>query len=106
MDEVMDIVELNKFNFFKETSWGIWTTKPKKLDHENRRLENKEEILNDLNNVFICIIALFSFSISKEKIDQVVSVVLSELAKKDIERFWSGVFKAILIKWRNPSFLK
>ena len=34
-------------------------------------------------NVCECIIALYSFSISKEKIDQVISVVLSKLTKKD-----------------------
>ena len=42
----------------------------------------------------MCVIALYSFSISKEKIDQVISVILSNLAKKDIERFQSAGIKA------------
>ena len=42
----------------------------------------------------------------KEKIDQVISVTLSELAKKDIERIRSGGLKAKLINTRSPSYLK
>ena len=58
-------------------------------------------------NVYECIIALYSFSISKEKIDKIISVVLSKLEKKDIERFWSGGMKARLTtKARSPSYLK
>ena len=29
MDQVMDIVKLNNFRFFKERSWGIWIAKKK-----------------------------------------------------------------------------
>ena len=86
MDAAMDIVKLKKFNFSKKQV-EEFGQQSKKLDHENRRLENKEGILRDPNDVFISIIALYSFSISKEKIDQVISVVLSKLAMKDIERF-------------------
>ena len=43
------------------------------------------------------VIILYSFSISKEKIDQVISVVLTKLAKKNIERFRSAGIKARLI---------
>ena len=43
------------------------------------------------------VIILYSFSISKEKIDQVISVVLTKLAKKNIERFRSAGAKARLI---------
>ena len=50
--------------------------------------------------------ALNSFSIGKEKIDQVTSVVLSKLVKKDIESFQSGEVKARLINARSPSYLK
>ena len=76
------------------------------LDCENRRLENKIEIFNSLNSVCECITALYSFSISKEKIDQVFSMVLSKLAKKDISRFRSADIKARLINARRPSYLK
>ena len=38
------------------------------------------------NNAFEGIIALYSFSLSKEKIDYVIFVVQSSLAKKDTER--------------------
>ena len=50
---------------------------------ENRRLGQKVEILKDPYDVCECIISLYSFNISKEKIDQVISVVLSKLTKKD-----------------------
>ena len=46
-------------------------------------VEQKVEILKNPKDVCECIIALYSFSISKEKIDQVISVVLNKLAKKD-----------------------
>ena len=41
-------------------------------------------------------IALYSFSISKKKTDQVVSVVLGRLVKKDIERCWLAGIKVRL----------
>ena len=47
-----------------------------------------------------------SFNIRKEKIDQVISVVLSKLAKKEVERFGSAGIKASLIDARSPSYLK
>ena len=53
------------------------------MDRENKRPEQKIEILKDPNDVCECIIALYSFSISKEKIGQVISVVLSKLTKKE-----------------------
>ena len=53
------------------------------MDHENRRLEQKVKVLKDLNDVFECVLALYSFSISKEKKDEVISMVLSKLAKRD-----------------------
>ena len=40
-----------------------------------------------MNNVSECTIAFYSFSIRKEKLNQVTSVVLSRLLKKDIEKF-------------------
>ena len=52
------------------------------------------------------VIALYSFSVSKEKIDQDISVVLCNLAKKDIERFQSASIKVKLINERSPSYLK
>ena len=62
--------------------------------------------MKDPNDVCECIISLNSFSISKEKIDQVISVVLSKLEKMDIERFRSGGVKARLINARNQCYLK
>ena len=53
------------------------------MNCENRRLEEKREISKDPNDVCECIIALYSFSISKDKVDQVISVVISKLAMKD-----------------------
>ena len=76
MDQVIDIAKLNKFNFLDK--------EVENLDRKNRRPENKVEILKDSNDVCECIIALFSFSISKEKTDQVTSEVLSKLAMEDI----------------------
>ena len=76
------------------------------MDCENRRLELKVEILKDQNHVCECIIALYSFSVSKVKTDQVISVVLSKLAKKDIGRFRPGGVKARLLNAGSPSYLK
>ena len=76
------------------------------MDCKNRRLEDNVEILKNPNDVCECIIALYSFSISKEKIDQIMSVVLSKLENKNIERFWSGGFKTSLINGRGLSYLK
>ena len=53
------------------------------MDHENRRLEQKRDILKNPNDACECTITLYSFSIGKGKIEQVISVVLSKLAKKD-----------------------
>ena len=61
----------------------------KSLDFENRRQEHKLETLDDPNDVCEGIIALHSFSIRKKKIDQVIAVVRSKLAKRDIESFRS-----------------
>lgn len=50
-----------------------------------RRLGHLIETLNDPNEVCECIIALLTLlNESKEKIEQVVSLVLGKLAKKDI----------------------
>ena len=57
------------------------------MDRENRRLVQRLEIVGD-PNVFECIIVLYSFSISKEKIDQVISVVLSKLIMKVLVYFF------------------
>ena len=46
--------------------------------------------------MFVNVIALYSLSISKDKIDQVTSVVLIKLAKKDIESFWCSGVKALV----------
>ena len=77
----MDIVKLNKFNFLKKEV-EEFGEQSKNLDRENRKLEQRVEILED-PNVCVCIMALYYFSISKEKIDQVISVVLSKLTKKN-----------------------
>ena len=62
----MEIVKLNKFNFLKKKV-EEFGQQCKNLDCENRRIEHKTEILKKPNNVSECIIALYSFSISKEK---------------------------------------
>ena len=82
----MDIVKCNKFNVLKNEVYKFGQ-QSKNLNCESRRLEHKVETLKDPNDVCECIIALNSFSISKMKIDQVVSMVLSKLTKTDIERF-------------------
>ena len=76
------------------------------LDCGNRRVKHKAEILKSRDNVSECINALYFFSISLEKKDQINSVVLSRSLKKDIERFWSVGIKSSLINARNPSLLK
>ena len=75
------------------------------MAHENKRLEHKVEIFKDSNNVCECITTIFSFSKSKEKIYQVISVVLIKLAKKD-DRFWWGAAKVRLINAKSSSYLK
>ena len=75
-------------------------------------MDNKAKILiADIRqiswrNQIMFVIALYCFSISKEKIDQVISLALHKLAKKDIERFWSAGIKASLINVKNPSYFK
>ena len=75
-------------------------------------MDNKAKILiADIRqiswrNQIMFVIALYCFSISKEKIDQVISLALHKLAKKDIERFWSAGIKASLINVKSPSYFK
>ena len=60
MDQVMDIVKLNIFNFLKKGVEEFWY-QSKNLDYENRRLEHKVEILKDICDVCDvceCIIAI------------------------------------------------
>ena len=49
-------------------------------------VKTEAEILKDTNNICEWILALYSFNVSKEKMDQNISVVLSKLARKEIER--------------------
>ena len=90
MNQVLDIVKLNKFNILKKED-EEFGKQIKNLNCENRRLGHIAEILKDPNDVSECIINLYSFIISKDKIDQVISVVLSKLAKKDIQKFQHSV---------------
>ena len=90
MDQVMGIVKLN----FLKKEVEEFGKQSKYFGHENRRLEHKVKILKDQNGVCECIIASYSISISQEKIDQVISVILSKLVKKNTERFRSGGVKA------------
>ena len=71
-----------------------------------QEVEHKAEILKDPDNICECIIALYSFSISKEKMHQVPSQILSKLAKKDIESLQSGAVKARSINARGHIYLK
>ena len=56
MDQVMNIVKLDKFNFLKKKveEFGLQS---KNVDLENRRQEHKLETLNDPNDVCEGIIA-------------------------------------------------
>ena len=65
---------------------------------ENRRLEHKVEIFKNPNDACECIIVLYSFSIDKEKIDQIVSMVLNKLENKHIENFQSASIKVRLMQ--------
>ena len=67
------------------------------MDCEKRRLEHEQEVLKNPNNVSESVIALYSFSMSNEKMDQVIWKVLSKVTKKDIERFWLAGIKAKLM---------
>ena len=81
----------------------------KNLDSKKRRLEHFAETLKDPNDVSECIITLlYLLNLSKEKIDQVISVVLRKLAKKDTEtsravgvivRAWS--MQKTLVTWSD-----
>ena len=42
-------------------------------------------------------VALYSFNVNKTEKDQLISVTVSKLAKKDIEKFRSGGVKSRLI---------
>ena len=101
----MDIVKLSKLNFLKKEIKGFGK-QSKSLDHENKRVAHKVEILKKSNDVCESIIALYFISIGNQKINQVISVFLSKLAKKDIEGSQSGGDKARLIKTRWPQLLK
>lgn len=83
MDQVVEIVKLNQFNLLKKEvdEFGQLS---KILDRQNRRLGDIVEVLNDQNDVYECIVVLYSVNVNKEKTDQVTSVVLSKFAKKDI----------------------
>lgn len=83
MDQVVKIVKLNQFNLLKKEvdEFGQLS---KILDRQNRRLGDIAEVLNDQNDVYECIVVLYSVNVNKEKTDQVTSVVLSKFAKKDI----------------------
>lgn len=83
MDQVVKIVKLNQFNLLKKEvdEFGQLS---KILDRQNRRLGDIVEVLNDQNDVYECIVVLYSVNVNKEKTDQVTSVVLSKFAKKDI----------------------
>ena len=71
--------------------------KIKSLDSGKGRMWRKT-ILKDRDGVCECIIPLLFLLTSTEEKDQVISVVLSKLAKKDIERSRSGGVKAGLIQ--------
>ena len=101
----MDIVKLSKLNFLKKEIKGFGK-QSKSLDHGNKRVAHKVEILKKSNDVCESIIALYFISIGNQKINQVISVILSKLAKKDIEGSQSGGDKARLIKTRWPQLLK
>ena len=61
------------------------------------RLEHLGETLKDPSNVCeYIIVSLFLLNVSKEKIDQVISVVLSMLAEKDIENLRAVGLKTCL----------
>ena len=83
MDQVVKIVKLNQFNLLKKEvdEFGQLS---KILDRQNRRLGDIVEVLNDQNDVYECIVVLYSVNVNKEKTDQVTSVVLSKFARKDI----------------------
>ena len=51
-------------------------------------------------------IPLYFSNINKEKKDHIISVVLSKLVKKDIEKFRSAGNKYRLINVRSSSYLK
>ena len=50
------------------------------------------------NDVWECVLALLSLNVSIDKIDQVITVVLSKLAKKNIKTLPSAKVKARLMQ--------
>ena len=64
----MDIIKLKKFNFLMKEVAELGQLS-KNLDCENRRLDHVVEILKNLNDVCECIVALYCFSMSTEKLD-------------------------------------
>ena len=78
----MDISKLSKFSFLKkEVEEFRWQKQTFELWKQETRRESRNS--KDPNDVCGCIIAWYSFSISKDKVDQVISVVLNMLAMKD-----------------------
>ena len=67
----MDIVKLNMLIFQRNILRNL-DNKAKCWIVKNRRLGHKVEIWKNPNNVFECIIVLYSFSINKEQIGQVI----------------------------------
>ena len=68
MDQVVKIVKLNQFNLLKKEvdEFGQLS---KILDRQNRRLGDIVEVLNDQNDVYECIVVLYSVNVNKEKTD-------------------------------------
>ena len=54
------------------------------MDSLKRRLEYKAEIFDEQSEICKLRIALYSFHVRKQKIDQPTSVVLSKVVKRDI----------------------
>ena len=50
-------------------------------------VKTEAEILKDPNNICEWILALYSFNLSKEKMDQNISVVLSKLVRRKLKGF-------------------
>ena len=101
----MSFEKCNKFNLLKKIVKELGQ-ESKSLDIENRILEHLVGILKNSNDACECIITLSSLNVNIEKIDQVVSAILSKLPKKDNERLRPGRVNAAIVAINNEQRLQ
>ena len=97
MDKIMDADKHTEFNLSKKEV-GEFRQQSKSLESGNRALEQLSEIFRDpvvttfqdgkyINDVRESVTALLSVNVSINKIDQLIKVILSKLAKNILKGY-------------------